>query len=211
LTWSASAGEGSPVDRYEVLSRRQGRGPRRRRRDVVDRPQGGAEIYDYQLIAVSADGVRAGATARAQTASAPAGTAALAGVFNATLHPTSHSGFSRFSDKDWTAGWRFVPQCKQAPCDTQLRDFHVKGFSITLDQAGGTYTGSVTASGWTHCGSAAVSSTFTVDIHLTQADAVNEMWKATKFTGTMTQYASAQFGCVLSSARYDVAGTLANT
>ena len=169
------------------------------------------EIYDYQVIAVSADGVRAGATARAQTASAPAGTAALAGVFNATLHPTSHSGFSRFSDKDWTAGWRFVPQCKQAPCDTQLRDFHVKGFSITLDQAGGTYTGSVTASGWTHCGSAAVSSTFTVDIHLTQADAVNEMWKATKFTGTMTQYASAQFGCVLSSARYDVAGTLANT
>ncbi len=212
LSWEAGSGDGSETDVYDIV--RDGR--------VVGhaKPAGTSwtdddvlptSIYDYQVIAVSADGARRGSSVRAKTKAAPPGTAALTGVFNVKVHPTSHTGFSSFSDKDFTAGWRFVPQCKQPPCDTQVRNFNVKDFTTTLRLAEGTYTGPVTVSGYIHCGSASLISTFTITVHATGSDVVNNAWKVTRFSGELTMYSSAQFGCVSSSARYDVTGALQNT
>ena len=212
LSWQPGSGEGSATDGYEII--RNGVTVERAKADATSWVDGDVvphEIYAYQVIAVSADDLRRGASVRATTKSAPAGTAPLAGVFNVKLHPTSHSGFSSFHDKDSTAGWRFVPQCKDPPCDTQVRDFNIKGFSATLRQTLGTYDGSVSTTGLVHCGSASVSATFTIEIHVSRAEAINDAWKVTKFTGTMSQYSPAQFGCVSSSARFDVTGTLQGT
>ena len=166
------------------------------------------QSYDYQVIAISAEGTRLGDSVSAETPGAPPGTATLAGVFNVKVHPTSHSGFSSFDEKDRTAGWRFVPSCKQPPCDTQLRDLGIKDFQIQLKRTEGTYTGTASVSGLVSCGGHDVSTSITVTIHATQADAVGEGWRITKFTGTMSQYSSSQLGCTSSSARFDVTGTL---
>ena len=209
LTWRPGTGEGAPAVYYDIL-----RGTK-----VVDRLDGDAtsflddtvspkQIYDYQVIAISAEGTRLGDTVRAETPGAPPGTATLAGVFNVKVHPTAHSGFSSFDEKDRTAGWRFVPSCKQPPCDTQLRDLGQKDFLIQLKRTEGTYTGSATVPGLVSCNGHDVSTTITVTIHATQADAVGEGWRITKFTGTMSQYSSSQLGCTSSSARFDVTGSL---
>ena len=142
LTWRPGTGDGAPVDHYDIM----------RGTTIVGHADGDAtsfvddtalpkQEFDYQVIAVSADGARLGATVRAKTSSAPAGTATLTGVFNVKVHPTSHSGFSSFTEKDFTAGWRFVPSCKQPPCDTQLRDLGSKDFLIHLKRSGGLLRG----------------------------------------------------------------------
>ena len=209
LTWRTGTGDGAPADHYDIM-----RGAR-----IVGRADGDATLflddtaqpkqsYDYQVIAISAEGTRLGDSVSAETPGAPPGTATLAGVFNVKVHPTSHSGFSSFDEKDRTAGWRFVPSCKQPPCDTQLRDLGLKDFQIQLNRTEGTYTGTASVSGLVSCGGHDVSTSITVTIHATQADAVGEGWRITKFTGTMSQYSSSQLGCTSSSARFDVTATL---
>jgi hypothetical protein len=209
LTWRPGTGDGAPADHYDIM-----RGAK-----IVGHADGDAtsflddtvvpkQIYDYQVIAISVEGARLGATVRTQTPGAPPGTATLAGVFNVKVHPTSHSGFSSFDEKDRSAGWRFVPSCKQPPCDTQLRDLGLKEFQIQLKRTEGTYTGSESVSGLVSCNGHDVSTSITVTIHATRADAVGEGWRITKFTGTMSQYSSSQLGCTSSSARFDVTGSL---
>ena len=200
LTWRPGTGEGAPVDHYDIM----------RSTTIVGHADGDAtsfvddsalpkQEYDYQVIAVSADGARLGATTSAKTSGAPAGTATLTGVFNVKVHPTSHSGFSSFTEKDFTAGWRFVPSCKQPPCDTQLRDLGSKDFLIHLKRTEGTYEGSVSVSGRVSCNGHDSTSSVTVTIHATLADTVREDWRITKFTGTMSEYTSPQLGCTSAS------------
>jgi len=209
LTWRAGTAEGAPADHYDIM-----RGAK-----IIGHADGDAtsflddtaqpkQSYDYQVIAISAEGTRLGDSVSAETPGAPPGTATLAGVFNVKVHPTSHTGFSSFDEKDRTAGWRFVPSCKQPPCDTQLRDLGFKDFLIQLKRTGGTYTGSESVPGLVSCNGHDVTTSITVTIHATQADAVGEGWRITKFTGTMSQYSSSQLGCTSSSARFDVTGTL---
>lgn len=209
LTWRPGTGEGAPADHYDIM----------RDTKIVGHANGDAtsfvddtalpkQEFDYQVIAVSADGARLGATVRAKTLSAPAGTATLTGVFNVKVHPTSHSGFSSFTEKDFTAGWRFVPSCKEPPCDTQLRDLGSKDFLIHLKRTEGSYEGSVSVSGRVSCNGHDSTSSVTVTIHATQADTVREDWRITKFTGTMSEYTSPQLGCTSASVRYDVTGSL---
>lgn len=209
LTWRPGDGDGPVADRYDIV-----RGSK-----TVGHADGDAtsflddtvvpnEVYDYEVIAVSTEGTRLGASVRAETPGAPAGTAALAGVFNVKAHPTSHSGFSSFSEKDFTVGWRFVPTCKGPPCDTQVRDLGRKEFLIELQQAAGAYHGTVSISGLVSCSGHDTSSSVTVAIHATRADTVGGTWKVTKFSGTMSQYTSSQLGCTTSSARFDVTGSL---
>jgi len=209
LTWHTGSGAGAPADRYDIV----------RGATTVGHTDGDAtsflddtvvpnEIYDYQVIAVSAEGTRLGAAVRARTPSAAPGTAGLVGVFNVKVHPTSHSGFSSFNEKDFSAGWRFVPACKEPPCDTKMRDLGRKDFLIELQQTGGAYRGTVSISGLVSCSGHDVSSSVTVAIHATRADTVGSAWRVTKFTGTMSEYASSQLGCTSSSARFDVNGSL---
>jgi hypothetical protein len=158
------------------------------------------------VIAVTADGQRLATAIDTHTKSAPAATAALDGTFNVRLHPTSHYGFASFDEKDITAGWTFTPTCKEGPCDSKLVDLHQKRFTMMLDRTGGRYHGSASVSGFVRCGSQSASSTFTLTITATKADAVKASWRVTAFTGELDQYEAAQLGCVSSGVHMTVSG-----
>ncbi|HEX4981250.1 MAG TPA: hypothetical protein VFV63_06110 [Ilumatobacteraceae bacterium] len=206
LTWTAGT-DGAPAVRYDIQRDTEIVG-HTDRTSWVDTHVTPGQRYAYQVIALGPDGLRSSTAVRTTTKTAPPGTANLEGVFNVKLHPTSHYGLSSFRDKDTTAGWRFVPACKQPPCDTKMNDLHWKALTLTLDQTGGRYHGSTSISGVVSCSGHGVSATYTLTITATKADAVKEGWRITAFTGELTQYASAQLGCVSSSVRYGVQGTL---
>ena len=207
LTWHAGNGDGSATDRYDIERNGQVVG---HADDVVtswlDEDVLPGQAYAYQVIAVSAEGGRARASVDVKTKSAPPATAALIGTFDVKVHATSHSGFSTFGRERYRSGWRFQPGCDRPPCDTQLRDIHEKDFIVTLNQTEGTYQGSDSAS-FGSCNGHTVSSTFTVTLHVTRAGEVHGEWRVTKISGTMSQYAAAQLGCVSTSATFEFVGT----
>ena len=207
LRWHPGT-EGAPVTRYDI----------RRNGDLVAQAKASASSYTdttavpgvrytYTVTAVGADEQRAVASVKVTTKKAPPGTAALVGTFNVHLHNTSHSGFSSFGNTDFNNGWRFLPQCKDPPCNTQLRNIQIKKMTLMLKQDGGSYTGSTTIAGLVTCQGHDVTTSLTVTIHATRAGAVHDVWQITKFAGTMSQSASAQLGCTSSSASFTVTGT----
>ena len=163
--------------------------------------------YTYTVTAVGADEQHSAASVSVTTKAAPPGTAALVGTFNVHLHNTSNSGFSSFGKTDFNNGWRFQPQCKEPPCATQLRNINAKKMIVPLKQNGGTYSGSTSVAGLVTCQGHDVTTSVSVTIHVTRADAVHDAWQVTKFTGTMSQSAGAQLGCTSSSASFTVTGT----
>jgi hypothetical protein len=207
LTWREPA-DTSPISRFEI----------RRNGNYVGQTKGSATSftdtdavpgthYKYSVTAVGADEQHGTISMSVTTKKAPAGTAALVGTFNVRLHNTSHSGFSSFGSTNITNGWRFLPRCKEPPCNTQLRNINTKKMVVTLKQNGGSYSGSTSVAGLVTCQGHDVTASITVKIHATQAGAVHDTWQVTKFSGTMSQYASAQLGCTSSSASFTVTGT----
>ncbi len=207
LTWHAGTGDGSATDRYDIQRNDQVVG----HADAdatswLDEDVVPGQAYAYQVIAVGAEGGRSRASVDVKTTSAPPGTAALIGTFDVNVHAISHSGFSTFGRERYSSGWRFQPNCDRPPCDTQLRDIHEKDFIVTLNETEGTYQGSDSAS-FGSCNGHTVSSTFAVTLHVMRAGEVHGEWRVTKISGTMSQYASAQLGCVSTSATFEFVGT----
>src|SRR3954447_11155845 len=207
LTWH-TATDGTAASRFDV----------RRNGNYVGQANGSAtsftdkdpvpgEHYRYTVTAVGADEQRTAASVSVATKTAPPGTAALTGTFNVHLHNTSHSGFSSFGSANVNNGWRLLPQCNEPPCNTQLRNINTKKMTVLLKQNGGSYSGSASVPGLVTWQGHDVTASVTVTIHATRADAVHDSWQVTKFSGTMSQYASAQLGCTSSSASFTVTGT----
>jgi len=207
IRWHA-ASSGSAPTRYDI--RRNGNFVGQAKASATsftDKDPVPGTHYTYTVSAVGADEQRSTASVSVTTKAAPPGTAALVGTFNVHLHNTSNSGFSSFGKTDFNNGWRFQPQCKQPPCNTQLRNINAKKMIVSLKQNGGSYSGSTSVSGLVTCQGHDVTTSVTVTIHVTRADAVHDAWQVTKFTGTMSQSASAQLGCTSSSASFTVTGT----
>ena len=208
VTWNAPNGTGAPIERLDV--HRNGALVAQLDADettYVDNDVVPHERYEYDVIAVSDGGQSATAGVRTTTTSAPAGTAGLVGTFNVKLHATSHAGFSSFNNDRYTAGWRFTPVCHDPPCDTNLRDVGRKQFQMRLQRAGGTYTGSVTVRDAVSCNGHGAPATFRATVRVEKAAAVRGEWRVTSFTGTMSQYSSAQLGCASSSAQFALTGS----
>jgi hypothetical protein len=206
LTWRAGT-DGAPAVKYDIQRDTEIVG-HTADTSWIDTDVTPGQRYSYQVIALGADGLRRSAAVATKTKTAPPGTAALEGVFNVKLRPTSHYGLSSFTDEATTAGWRFVPACAQPPCDTKMNDLHWKQLTFMLDQTDGTYHGTTNITGVVSCSGQGVSATYTLTIKATKAGAVKEGWRITAFSGELTQYASAQLGCVSSSVHFDVQGTL---
>jgi hypothetical protein len=207
LTWTA--GEGSPAVRYLVS--RDGKvaatlDPGETK--WVDDDVLPESRYAYTVAAVGPDGTSAPSEVTARTQTAPLATAPLKGVFDVHIHATSHYGFSDFGSGNGNLGWRFVPTCSQGPCDTELGDLHQKDFRLTLARKGISYHGDVTLDAQVRCGSATVSSSFTISLHVTEAGVSRGRWVANKMEGTMRQFESAQLGCVASGATFEVSGRI---
>jgi hypothetical protein len=207
LTWHEPT-DGTPPERFDI----------RRNGDFLGQAKGTATSftdtdavpgtrYKYSVTAVGPDGQGSATATTLTTKKAPPGTAALVGTFNVHLHNTSNSGFSSFGKTDFNNGWRFQPQCKEPPCATQLRNINAKKMIVPLKQNGGSYSGSTSVAGLVTCQGHDVTTSLSVTIHVTRADALHDAWQVTKFTGTMSQSAGAQLGCTSSSASFTVTGT----
>jgi hypothetical protein len=209
VTLSWTAGEGTPGVRYLVS--RDGKVAARLDPDAtrwVDDDVLPESRYAYTVAAVGPDGSSAPSDVSARTQTAPPATAALKGVFDVHIHATSHYGFSDFGSGNGNLGWRLIPTCSQGPCDTDLADLHQKDFRLTLARHGVSYEGDVTLRGKVRCRGTAVTSSFTVAMHPTDAGVFRGQWVATKIEGTMRQFESAQLGCVASGATFEVAGRI---
>jgi len=207
LTWRAPP-EGTAISRFEI----------RRNGDYVGQVKGSETSftdgdavprthYTYSIAAVSADEQRSATTIRVTTKPAPPGTAALVGTFNVRLHNTSHSGFASFGSTNFNNGWRFLPQCKEPPCNTQMRNINNKKMVVTLNQKGGSYKGSASVAGLVSCQGHDVTSSVSVTIHATQADAVHDAWPFTKFARLMGYINPSSTIIDNSSASFSVTGT----
>jgi hypothetical protein len=119
---------------------------------------------------------------------------------------TSHYGFSNFGPEKGSLGWRFTPTCSGGPCDTKLADIHQKDLRISLNRSGTSYHGNVTLHGLVRCGGTPVASSITVTVHVTDAGVFHDKWVATRIEGTMSQFSSAQLGCIASGAAFDLRG-----
>jgi len=206
LSWRSGEGEGPEADRYVIQRNDELIGHTNASvTSWIDTHVVPGEHYAYQVIAIGADGGRARAAVEVTAKMAPPGTAALVGTFNVKVHATSHTGFASFGRERYSSGWRFQPVCDRPPCNTQLRDIHDKEFILTLEQSEGTYTGAGSASFGT-CNGHRVTSSITVTLRMTRAGDVHGAWQVRKFTGTMSEYASAQLGCVATSAQFEIVG-----
>jgi hypothetical protein len=126
LRWHPGT-EGAPMIRYNI--RRNGNYVGQTKASAssyTDTDAVPGDHYKYTVTAVGGDEQRAVSSVDVTTKKAPPGTAALVGTFNVHLHNTSHSGFSQFGNTDFSNGWRFLPQCKEPPCNTQLRNINTK-------------------------------------------------------------------------------------
>ena len=207
IRWHA-ASSGSAPTRYDI--RRNGNFVGQAKASATsftDKDPVPGTHYTYTVTAVGTDEQRSAASVSVTTKAAPPGTAPLVGTFNVRLHNTSNSGFSSFGKTDFSNGWRFQPQCNEPPCNTQLRNINAKKMIVPLKQNDGSYSGSASVPGLVTCQGHDVTTSVTVTIHATRADAVRDAWRVTKFAGTMTQSASAQLGCTSSSASFTLTGT----
>jgi Fibronectin type III domain len=129
--------------------------------------------------------------------------ARVQGNFNVVANPTSQYGFQA-DFKKITLGWNFKPKCDEGACKVTWKDLTFKQLKVVLDRKGGTYTGDDTGKFNIKCGSVTVSSTVTIDIHVTKAKAISGEWRASKLEGTFTVTDPSELGCVSSKVVFSV-------
>ncbi len=137
----------------------------------------------------------------------PVAEARLAGDFNVNFTIKSSTGFQAV-DPHFTAGWHFKPKCKSEGCDVTWSDLSEGSLKATLKRKGAKYTGSDSGLFFATCSGHQVTSDVTIDFKVTKAKGIDGEWLATRIEGTVTHFASAQLGCVSSSATMTIAGTL---
>ena len=87
-------------------------------------------------------------------------------------------------------------------------DLTEKSLKATLDRRRDHYGGKDSGTFFATCGSTHVTSTITISFRVTKAKGEDGEWLATKIVGTVDHAAAAQLGCVPSSARLKITGTL---
>ena len=166
------------------------------------------ERYRYAVRAVGPNGEGSSpATTVVKLPKAPAGDARLEGVYEVTLVVTSKYGYSAFPAKS-KQGWRFEPVCHEGACDVQWEDTAAHDLAARLNRTSATYKGSASAKFNTKCSGVDVSSSMTLDLHVTRADAIGDAWRATEFRGTALERTSAQLGCAAAGINYSVQAKL---
>jgi hypothetical protein len=166
--------------------------------------------YRYEVVAIADDDSEsAGASVKARTGEAPPATARLEGVFNVRFAETNRFGYASSTGSLLrTLGFRFRPDCDEGPCDTSLTGMRFKGFEMDLSKNGGTYRGSVSFRGFGRCGSTPTTSSFSITVEPDEARGVDGDWQVTGITGSLSQRAAAQLGCVSAGADFTFTGRL---
>jgi len=207
LSWSQPAG-GASIDTYLIY----------RNDSPVDEVEAGTTTYSdkgvtpgkkytYELKAKGGTLETEFVSVSVTTPKPPVADARLAGDFNVNFTITSSTGFQTV-DPHFTAGWHFKPKCKTGACEVTWSDLSEDSLKAALKRKGATYTGSDSGLFFATCGTHQVTSDITIDFKVTKAKGIDGEWLATRIEGTVTHFASAQLGCVSSSATMKIAGTL---
>jgi hypothetical protein len=208
LSWKAGAG---PVEGERYMINRDGefvdevRTTRFADEDVLP-----DTAYRYEVVAIADDdSASARATVKVRTDDAPPATARLEGVFNVRFDETNRFGYASGTGSLLrTLGFRFRPDCDEGSCDTSLTGMRFKGFEMDLSKKGGTYRGSVSFRGFGRCGSTPTTSSFSVTVEPGEARGVDGDWQVTGITGSLSQRAAAQLGCVSAGSDFTFTGRL---
>lgn len=147
-----------------------------------------------------------GTAASVHTPGAPAATARLQGVYEVRLSVSSSYGLNDV--KADTAAWRFTPTCKEGPCRVRFGDLNGPIPNMELTQRSAVYDGQVSGHGGWECGGVTSTATMHIHLHIDDAAAVNDQWRAKKISGTYSVSISPQLGCRAGGATYAVHGVL---
>jgi hypothetical protein len=204
LTWSYLMG-GDAVEEYRLYRDDRlvasGRGDAKQAVDDTALP---GHSYFYQLEAHGVNGgISARATIHVKTPVPALSAARVEGPFSLTLKPGSSYGYSDLARKQ-NLEWGFKPKCKAGACDVVVTD--PRGGRFVLRRQGGAYKGSASVTFLASCGETAATSTLTVELRVTGAEAIDGEWQATIVKGTMANREPAQHGCAPSGRTYSLSG-----
>lgn len=207
LTWDRS--EGTAPDGYTVY--RDGEtigiaeGSEHR---FVDSGAMPSSTYHYLVKAYAGElGIESKGTGTSvHTPDAPVAYARLQGVYQVRLSVSSSYGLNDV--KANTGAWRFTPVCKTGPCRVRFGDLNGPIPNMELDQRSAVYDGQVSGPGGWECGGVSSTATLHIHLHIDEASAVNDQWRATKISGTYSVSISPQLGCRAGGATYAVRGVL---
>jgi hypothetical protein len=165
--------------------------------------------YVYSIAPVDKAGKSSTAsTAEVDTPKPPPSSAArVQGRFD--VHEVFVSeNYTNFEDGDKLFEvWLFTPRCHSGPCNLKGKLFRKGQDPLVMKRSGRDYSGK-TADNFGRCGSSVVRTTLTIDFHVTRAKYIDGEWRATKWAGTLDMYAPASLGCITSSSKLTLKGSL---
>jgi hypothetical protein len=136
----------------------------------------------------------------------PVSAARLAGRFDVVLRVTQNHNLGYAVGDTASQRWVFTPKCKQGPCPTTLKmpNFNRKA----LKRSGASYSAVLRTT--YHCSSGRnVAGTVTVKLKVKSGDWINEVWRATSWSGTVREYTRGVSECGgAASATHAVRGSL---
>jgi hypothetical protein len=202
LTWDAPAGP-FVVDHYEVTRDGATIAAAVKTSTFDDAKVAPGTRYRYTVVAVDAAGRRTPESiASIRTRTPKAADARLSGRFLTSMQVTSSNVGASGSA---TVFWVFSPTCSQGACRARLT---VEGHGLLgiLSRSGGSYTGTLSAPFLIRsCQGVHIAETLVVSIRIQHAKAVGRAWRATRFSGTFAETASAA-GCQVGRNSYVVHG-----
>ena len=207
LTWSASGANGGTL--YKIT--RNGSSVADVSTTVYeDTGLDPKTTYQYSVAAVDAKGhVSTAATASATTpALPPISQARLQGRGHVLEKYTSVVGITNIAPgKKQREIWVFKPHCDTGACNTLMKLFRPGSSPTTLHRKGASYNGTF-HDNLGRCNGTTVHENYTLHITVTKGSYANGEWRATKFKGTLSESAPPQGGCVGTSTKQTVTGSI---
>jgi hypothetical protein len=193
LTWSRPS-SGDPPDRYVILRGGEEIG-RTTRLTFTDEGVTWGSSYVYRVQSIARGELsKASKVERATTPNPPLLEARLEGSAATSMNTVLAQPFlSPASQWDHTATWTFMPSCGSGPCSVKWTASHGR-FSATggtLDRSASTYSGTDESPlRPNRCGGSPVPTFVRLAIRVTDAAKIGQEWRATGFSGTMTEYSN---------------------
>lgn len=201
LTWDAPEGD---IDHYEVRRNGKKLDTSVTTTEFEDREVEPETTYRYDVVAVDSAGTASNpATTHVKTGKLPTEDGRLEGQYIVKLHVVSSSlGF-----KGGAIVFILDSDCREGPCDATwaLKGHPGEG---NLGRSGASYEGHASTPLFIRsCHGSAIPESVDVKIRVTTAHFVRNAWRATKFEGTINEYASSS-GCVSAHNTFSISGTL---
>ena len=160
---------------------------------------GTSHVYRLQSVAMGKTSKSTKAK-RVTVPNPPLSEARLEGSAGTSMNLTYHAPFASASSWSHSANWTFSPTCGSGPCSVRWSASHSGSIFSgptggTLSRSSSTYSGSDGAPTANTCDNSNVPTTVSIVIRATSAGKIGSEWRATAFSGTMTEYTNWPSAC----------------